>query len=225
MHGRPVYLWRPHPSLLTELMNKFPREQIVYHYVKVIEQGRRIMLSQGTDRIVAVMDLSMMGIKALANLKAMSLLKEISALIQMQFPENLAVMAIINGGWTLSGVMKVLGAVLDERVIKKVQNCGSGDAAQKELGKLLDLNDLPKSFGGNGPEVGRPFKALAEIPSSPVGSPPAWAQGAYRGSAFADIAPTAAQIAAANAAAAAVAGAAAAAAAENAADESVAKGQ
>lgn len=217
MHGRPVYLWRPHPSYLTELMNKFPREQIIMFYIKVIEQGRRISLSVGVDRITAVLDLSMLGIRQLSNLKAMSLIKEISALIQREFPENLMVMLVTNGGWTLSGMMKVLSAVLDERVIKKVQNCGSGDDMKKELAKWLNLAELPQSFGGLGGEVGRPFRALAEIPSSPVGSPPTWLLGAYKGpKAFVDAPPTEAEIAAANAAAAATAKAREAVAAENA---------
>jgi hypothetical protein len=202
MSGRPVYLWRPHPSWLNELMNKYPREQIIMYYVKVIEQGRRISLSLNVDRITCLLDLSMLGMRQLTNVKAMGLIKEISGLIQREFPENLHAMLCCNGGWTLSGVMKVLGAVLDERVMKKVQNIGSGDKMKEELAKWIPLNSLPASYGGTGTEVGRPFRALAEIPSSPVGSPPQWSHGAYKASAFADVGPSEAELAAAAAAAA-----------------------
>jgi hypothetical protein len=181
LFGQPIGYNRPDPTFVGEMMQKYPRELIIRYNMKVIEQGRRICLSLGADRIASIVDMDKLGISIVRNMGAMGLLKEVSTLIQHQFPENMKTMLIQNGGYVFSGIWAIVKPFLDERVQKKIQNVGSGDSMQQEMLKWVDVNTVPVSFGGKGPETIRRFRALAEIDTLPKGSAPTWPIGAYKG--------------------------------------------
>ncbi len=181
LFGQPIFYNRPDPAFISEMMEKYPREFILRFNMKVIEQGRRICLSLGADRIASIVDMNKLGISIVRNMGAMGLLKEGSTLIQTQFPENMKTMLIQNGGFVFSGIWAIVKPFLDERVQKKIQNVGSGDSMVVEMAKWVDVNTVPVSFGGKGPENTKRFRALAELDTLAKGSAPSWPIGAYKG--------------------------------------------
>ena len=94
LQGRPIAYNRPDPAFVGEMMTKYPREYIIRYNLKAIEQGRRICLSLGVDRIASVVDMAKLGLAIVKNMSAMGLLKEISGIIQANFPENLKTMTV-----------------------------------------------------------------------------------------------------------------------------------
>jgi hypothetical protein len=184
--GRPIAYNRPDPAFVSRMMEKHPREFLIRHQIKCVERGRRTCLSLGVDRMTTITDLSMLGLSIVSNMSAMGLLKEASTLVQTHFPENAAVILICNGGWVFSALFALMKAFLDERVQKKFVNCGSGTDASAELAKLIDLNMVPASYGGKGPEQPPRFRALAEVDTAPPGSTLLLGAGAYKAAPFAD---------------------------------------
>jgi hypothetical protein len=162
--GQPVFYNRPDPKVLGTLLNTFPREKILRHHLQFIEEGRRICKSLAVDRVASVMDLSQMTMSIVTNPSAMGMMKEMSTLVQTQFPENMQTMFICNGGWSFTALWGVLKAFLDSRVQDKVQVVsGSGEKLGAELSKFIDLDQIPASYGGCGAEEPAPFEALAEL--------------------------------------------------------------
>jgi hypothetical protein len=196
-NGQPICLNCPDPTFVGTMLERFPREVLLRHQLKVVEQGRRICLSLNAQRISGITDLQHLGLSIVKNMSAMGLLKEAATLIQHMYPENMRIAMICNGGWVWSGLWAIIRPFLDERVQKKFHTCGAGDDMKKELAKFMDLAQIPVAFGGKAPD-NRPlqFKALAEIRSLPRATAPTWAVGAYQAAPFAEFSAVAAAAAA-----------------------------
>lgn len=180
--GRPVILSRPKPADLSVMLEKYSRPVVIRHQLKITEMGRRLCKSVGVDRLANIFDMYELGFSVVSNMTAMSMLKEVAATIQTYFPENTKVILILNQGYAFNAIFAMLKLVLDERVQNKFVPCGSGEAAVKALSQHMNTGRLPKSYGGSVPDEAPPhlFKAFADIPTSPPGSPNSWPRGAFK---------------------------------------------
>lgn len=150
--GNPVFYDRPDPKLAGELLVKYSKDALLRMHAGFMEQGRRLQVMLGKDRMSCVLDMSKCTMSVVTNPSAMSLIKAMSTMDQTYYPENMRTMLVCNGGWTFGGVFKILKPMLDERVQKKIQVIAGGSGMQADIGKFISMDELPVSYGGTAPD-------------------------------------------------------------------------
>jgi hypothetical protein len=174
--GIPVSFNVPDPSLLTKLLKRYKREELMRYNYYSLEQGRRLCKALGMERFTSVMDLDQITMGIVTNPSAIGMLQDLSHAMQEFYPENVRSVYICNGGWAFSVAWAALRPLLDERLLAKFNNVGGGSKAKlaKGLGKAIDLAELPERYGGTKPESAPPHPVLAECIDHrvPVGTPP-----------------------------------------------------
>jgi hypothetical protein len=174
--GNPVFYDRPDPKLVGQLLTKYSADEMLRMHAAVMETGRRLQKALGRDRVSCVIDCSKLTMSIVTNPSAMSLLKQMSKMDQTQYPENMRTLMICNGGWTFSGMYKLIRPLLDERVQKKIQIMGgsTGSAKMREdMGQWIDVSQVPESFSGTAPDGSIPaHPVLQELRALPPGTPP-----------------------------------------------------
>lgn len=180
----PVGWQQPCPAKISALLDneKYTIDVIMRRNWQALETSRRLMLAVGTDRMVQCLDLSSLGLSILGRPQVISLLKEMSARAQGLYPELMRSMYITNGGLLFSMAWKGVRPMLDERVQKKVVDCGSGSDISEILKEYIPIEQIPQSMGGRAPDVVLTHECILECMEGrvPPGTPPMRLEG-YRG--------------------------------------------
>jgi hypothetical protein len=169
--GHPIFIKKPDPTVMGQLLVKFPRELLMRVHFKMMEQSRRLCLLYNTDRVSCLLDMSLLSMSVLTNPSAMGFLKEMTHLDQMYYPENMRYMLILNGGWTFSSLYSLVKPWLDPRVQQKINFIGSGAKMNADLAKFVELRFLVPEYGGTN-ESGN-LLTDQDVQSTPRGTAPA----------------------------------------------------
>ena len=169
--GHPIFLKKPDPVVLGQLLGKFPRDQLMRVHFKMMEQSRRLCLLYDTDRVSCLLDMALLSMSVLTNPGALGFLKEMTHLDQTYYPENMRYMLICNGGWTFSSLYKLIKPWLDPRVQQKINFMASGSGMVTDLNKFVEPKFLLAEYGGSDPSQ-RSLITDEDVMSTPKGTAP-----------------------------------------------------
>ncbi len=172
VEGHPVFVQKPDPAQMGQLLTKFPRELLMRKHFKMMEQSRRLGLLYDTDRVTCLLDMALLSMAVLTNPSAMGFIKEMSHLDQTYYPENMRYMLIVNGGWTFSSLYSLIKPWLDVRVQQKINFIGSGSKMGPELAKFVERKYLQRAYGGEADDGGN-LLTDADVMATPKGTAPA----------------------------------------------------
>ena len=90
--------------------------------------------------------------------KALAIIKEQSAIDSLCFPETMNKMYIVNGPRFFGATWKLIRGWLDPRTANKVEVISDRKKKKEKLRTLVDVNQLPSDYGGEGPDTEETIK-------------------------------------------------------------------
>lgn len=85
--------------------------------------------------------------------RALSIIKEQSAIDSICFPETMSKMLIVNAPTFFSATWRLIRGWLDPRTAGKIEVISSRAAGEKRLLELVESEQLPSDYGGTGPNT------------------------------------------------------------------------
>jgi len=96
---------------------------------------------------VSVLDLSGLAVSAL-NSRTMDIIKKQAFIDSLCFPETMNKMLVVNAPRFFSASWSIIKGFVDARTAGKIEVLSSSSAAEKKLKEIIDLDQLPKDYGG-----------------------------------------------------------------------------
>ena len=87
--------------------------------------------------------------------RAMAIIKEQTAIDSVCFPETMSKMLIVNAPTFFSATWRLIKGWLDPRTANKIEVISSKNAVEKRLLELVDRDQLPEDYGGQGPNTNK----------------------------------------------------------------------
>jgi hypothetical protein len=100
-----------------------------------------------------ILDLSGLSIASHCSPGMLEHIKSLIAVDNACYPELLGKMFIINCPWVATSVWMIVKGWLSLRTQSKIEILGSGSAMHKKLLEYIDPENLPKVYGGTGPDI------------------------------------------------------------------------
>ena len=152
-HGRPVYIDLIDSLRTKEIFENYTDPSLTLYYVQSYERLVNIILPECSrlmnkriEQTLTIVDLGSVNIFKLFVGKVKAFVNIASEIGQNYYPELLGSMYIVNAGMLFSGIWMLIKQGLDTKTQNKI-NIVSGNG-RKELQKVIDLDNLPKHFGG-----------------------------------------------------------------------------
>lgn len=101
---------------------------------------------------ISILDLEHLTMGQL-NSKTLAIIKEQAAIDSLCFPETMNKMVIINGPRFFGATWSLIKGWLDPRTAGKIEVISSKKAWTKKLLEFIDEDQLPKDYGGKGPDT------------------------------------------------------------------------
>ncbi|KAJ6494614.1 CRAL-TRIO domain-containing protein [Mycena polygramma] len=150
--GRPVYIERLGQLDINALYAATSQERLLKHFVLEYEKFLSERLpacaaaaGHPVETSCTIMDLQNVSLTQFYRVK--DYVMQASAITQDHYPECMGKFYIINAPWGFSTVWSFIKPWLDEVTVAKIDIIGSG--YKDKLRAQIDVNDLPKEFGGN----------------------------------------------------------------------------
>jgi len=96
---------------------------------------------------VSVLDLSGLAVTAL-NGRTMDIIKKQAFIDSLCFPETMNKMLVVNAPRFFSASWSIIKGFVDVRTAGKIEVLSSSSAAEKKLKEIIDVDQLPKDYGG-----------------------------------------------------------------------------
>lgn len=87
--------------------------------------------------------------------RALAIIKEQAAIDSVCFPETMSKMLIINAPSFFPPSWRLIKSWLDPRTASKIEVISSTAASHKRLLELVDRDQLPCDYGGDGPDTNK----------------------------------------------------------------------
>lgn len=155
--GYPVYIERYAKTDINKVLTTYTTEQIQQYYVNSYEimlhciwpecsrvAGRRI------DALVTILDFKGLGIGRMLKADTRAFLGLATGICQDYYPECSGKMFLINTSMTFGALWAILKLMINKKTRDKISVLGS--KYMKEVNKFVDMDNLPKSMGGNNPK-------------------------------------------------------------------------
>ncbi|CAH0516479.1 unnamed protein product [Peronospora belbahrii] len=151
--GLPVYYERPGKIDLPALKREgLSIDDLLRHYMYITEYLWRVVEPNDEARSVTVLDMSGIGMYDLGG-EVLDFIKRASAFTGAHYPERSAHIFIVNiPGW-FSMAWRMVKPLIDPVTRQKVHML-KGSAILKKLETLIDQDNIPFDFGGNGAALG-----------------------------------------------------------------------
>ena len=85
--------------------------------------------------------------------RALAIIKEQAAIDSVCFPETMSKMLIVNAPSYFAATWRIIKGWLDARTAAKIEVISSRSAMEKRLLEFIDADQLPKDYGGTGPDT------------------------------------------------------------------------
>jgi CRAL/TRIO domain len=127
-------------------------------YIMMHDFGGRLREQKKTDphfkkfECVCVLDLSHLTMSQLSQ-RALTIIKEQSAIDSLCFPETMNKMYIINGPRFFGATWSLIKGWLDPRTANKIEVISNRKTWEKTLLEYVDAEHLPSDYGGKGPNT------------------------------------------------------------------------
>ena len=165
-HGRPVYIQRGGKTVerleqlfkppvegmaweLDDVMEAFIHchLQMMEYLNKVVYTDRTAASGRTINKFVMLNDLMGMSMRGVGQIMKFSdIMKKMSAVDQLLYPEGLGVMYFLNAPWAFSGPWKLIASFMTEETKRKIKVVS--EAYPAELGTVLPHEELPSFLGG-----------------------------------------------------------------------------
>ena len=99
-----------------------------------------------------VLDLNKLTTSQLSR-RALAIIKEQAAIDSVCFPETMSKMLIVNAPTYFSATWGIIKGWLDARTAAKIEVISSRSTMEKRLLEFIDADQLPKDYGGTGPDT------------------------------------------------------------------------
>ena len=99
-----------------------------------------------------VLDLNKLTTSQLSR-RALAIIKEQAAIDSVCFPETMSKMLIVNAPTYFSATWGIIKGWLDARTAAKIEVISSRSTMEKRLLEFIDSDQLPKDYGGTGPDT------------------------------------------------------------------------
>lgn len=96
---------------------------------------------------VSVLDLTGLAVSAL-NSRTLDIIKKQAFIDSLCFPETMNKMLVVNAPRFFSASWAIIKGFVDARTAGKIEILSSASAAEKKLKELIDIDQLPKDYGG-----------------------------------------------------------------------------
>ncbi|KAL3667457.1 hypothetical protein V7S43_007679 [Phytophthora oleae] len=151
--GLPVYYERPGKIDLAALKREgLSIDDLLRHYMYITEYLWRVVEPNDSGRSITVLDVTGIGMYDLGG-EVLDFIKRASAFTGDHYPERSAHIFIINiPGW-FNMIWRMVKSLIDPVTREKVHML-KGSAILKELETLIDLENIPSDFGGEGVALG-----------------------------------------------------------------------
>ncbi|KAG6975957.1 hypothetical protein JG688_00001880 [Phytophthora aleatoria] len=151
--GLPVYYERPGKIDLPALKREgLSIDDLLRHYMYITEYLWRVVEPDDSGRSITVLDVTGIGMYDLGG-EVLDFIKRASAFTGAHYPERSAHIFIINiPGW-FNMIWRMVKPMIDPVTREKVHML-KGSAILKELETLIDLENIPSDFGGEGVALG-----------------------------------------------------------------------
>ncbi|KAL4177340.1 hypothetical protein KRP22_002273 [Phytophthora ramorum] len=151
--GLPVYYERPGKIDLPALKREgLAIDDLLRHYMYITEYLWRVVEPNDSGRSITVLDVTGIGMYDLGG-EVLDFIKRASAFTGAHYPERSAHIFIINiPGW-FNMIWRMVKPLIDPVTREKVHML-KGSAILKELETLIDSENIPSDFGGEGAALG-----------------------------------------------------------------------
>ncbi|RLN48539.1 hypothetical protein BBJ29_003584 [Phytophthora kernoviae] len=151
--GLPVYYERPGKIDLPALKREgLSIDDLLRHYMYITEYLWRVVEPNDSGRSITVLDVTGIGMYDLGG-EVLDFIKRASAFTGAHYPERSAHIFIINiPGW-FNMIWRMVKPLIDPVTREKVHML-KGSAILRELETLIDLENIPSDFGGEGVALG-----------------------------------------------------------------------
>ncbi|OWZ14787.1 SEC14 cytosolic factor [Phytophthora megakarya] len=151
--GQPVYYERPGKIQLPALKREgLSIDDLLRHYMYITEYLWRVVEPNDSGRSITVLDVTGIGMYDLGG-EVLDFIKRASAFTGAHYPERSAHIFIINiPGW-FNMIWRMVKPLIDPVTREKVHML-KGSAILKELETLIDPENIPSDFGGEGVALG-----------------------------------------------------------------------
>ncbi|KAG6612698.1 SEC14 cytosolic factor [Phytophthora cinnamomi] len=151
--GLPVYYERPGKIDLPALKREgLSIDDLLRHYMYITEYLWRVLEPNDSGRSITVLDVTGIGMYDLGG-EVLDFIKRASAFTGAHYPERSAHIFIINiPGW-FNMIWRMVKPMIDPVTREKVHML-KGSAILRELETLIDLENIPADFGGEGAALG-----------------------------------------------------------------------
>ncbi|KAG7389936.1 hypothetical protein PHYPSEUDO_009194 [Phytophthora pseudosyringae] len=151
--GLPVYYERPGKIDLPALKRDgLSIDDLLRHYMYITEYLWRVVEPNDSGRSITVLDVTGIGMYDLGG-EVLDFIKRASAFTGAHYPERSAHIFIINiPGW-FNMIWRMVKPLIDPVTREKVHML-KGSAILRELETLIDLENIPSDFGGEGAALG-----------------------------------------------------------------------
>ena len=164
--GAPLYISKPGVLNVDAVECLTTLEGILkFHwYVQMVDFGNRLRKQKEADphfkkfECLCVLDLDTLTLGQL-NKAALAIVKEQAAIDSLCFPETMNKMVIVNAPRFFSATWNLIKSWLDARTASKVEVISYRKDWEKRLLELVDVDQLPSDYGGNGPDTSVTAKA------------------------------------------------------------------
>lgn len=85
--------------------------------------------------------------------RALAIIKEQAAIDSVCFPETMSKMLIVNAPTYFSATWGIIKGWLDARTAAKIEVISSRATMEKRLLEFIDADQLPRDYGGTGPDT------------------------------------------------------------------------
>ena len=99
-----------------------------------------------------VLDLNKLTTSQLSR-RALAIIKEQAAIDSVCFPETMSKMLIVNAPTYFSATWGIIKGWLDARTAAKIEVISSRATMEKRLLEFIDADQLPRDYGGTGPDT------------------------------------------------------------------------
>lgn len=96
---------------------------------------------------VSVLDLTGLAVSAL-NSRTLDIIKKQAFIDSLCFPETMNKMLVVNAPRFFSASWAIIKGFVDARTAGKIEILSSASAAEKKLKEIIDVDQLPKDYGG-----------------------------------------------------------------------------
>ncbi|KAI8813687.1 CRAL-TRIO domain-containing protein [Cladochytrium replicatum] len=151
-HGRPVYFEILGKVDAKELFNITTIDRLLQYHVREYEKLTRYRLPACTakhgshiEQCCTILDLK--GVRLADFNSVRKIVQKVSQIAQDYYPETLGHMFIINAPTLFTTVWPIVKGMLDPNTVSKISILGS--SYEKELQKMIDIENIPKQFGGS----------------------------------------------------------------------------